>query len=82
MDPTTISLQALLAFHEGINKNDIMRTREQKRLERQIKIEKYKNKRRNWIRKISYDCRKRVADSRLRVKGRFVSKKHSEKLKQ
>lgn len=27
------------------------------------------------MKKISYNCRKRVADSRLRIKGRFISKK-------
>lgn len=44
--------------------------------ERQAKIQRYLDKRarRCWNRKISYDCRKRVADGRLRVKGRFVSK--------
>ncbi len=44
--------------------------------ERKAKIEKYleKRKKRTWNKKISYDCRKRVADSRLRVKGRFITK--------
>lgn len=60
---------------------DLLRLQEQKRLERAYKIERYKNKRRNWIRKISYDCRKRVADSRLRVKGRFISKKDTQTVK-
>ena len=32
------------------------------------------------MKKISYDCRKKVADARLRIKGRFISKKDSEKI--
>ena len=34
-------------------------------------------KKRVWKKKISYDCRKRVADNRLRVKGKFVTKKQA-----
>jgi len=49
--------------------------REKNRYERNLKIERYKNKKRNWNKKIAYDCRKRVADTRLRIKGRFISKK-------
>ena len=55
--------------HEMYNK-----MKEEIKYERNLKIEKYKNKKRNWARKISYDCRKRVADIRLRIKGRFISK--------
>ncbi|CAG9326868.1 unnamed protein product [Blepharisma stoltei] len=47
--------------------------------ERQKKLQKYREKkaRRNWRKKISYDCRKRVADKRIRVKGRFVTKEQA-----
>ena len=43
--------------------------------ERKKKIEKYleKRKRRIWNKKVAYDCRKKVADKRLRIKGRFVT---------
>ena len=45
--------------------------------ERKKKIKRFleKRKKRLWGKRISYDCRKRVADGRLRVKGRFVTKK-------
>lgn len=44
--------------------------------ERRSKVQKFleKRKRRNFKKKISYMCRKKVADQRIRVKGRFVSK--------
>lgn len=44
--------------------------------ERRRKIRRFleKRQRRIWAKRISYDCRKRVADGRLRVKGRFVTK--------
>lgn len=45
------------------------------REERQEKIKKYlaKKRRRKWG-EINYICRKKVADNRVRVKGRFISK--------
>jgi hypothetical protein len=42
--------------------------------ERLVKVRRYieKRYRRKWLKKVSYDCRKTVADNRLRIKGRFV----------
>jgi len=43
---------------------------------RAVKIARYREKkqRRIWDRKIFYDCRKKVADNRQRINGRFVKK--------
>lgn len=51
--------------------------------ERRVKIEKYleKRSRRTYGKKVFYACRKRVADTRVRVKGRFVTKKMAETLR-
>ena len=51
--------------------------------ERKMKIERYliKRRSRNFGKKVSYACRKRVADSRIRIKGRFVTKAQAEALK-
>jgi hypothetical protein len=43
-------------------------------MQRQISIQRYKSKRRNWFKRVAYECRKKVAEDRLRVKGRFISK--------
>ena len=50
--------------------------------ERYLKIKRYKEKkeRRIWTKKIFYDCRKQVADKRLRIKGRFIRKEDQKKL--
>lgn len=57
------------------NDDDFSKIKEKSKFDRTQKIEKYKNKKRNWKKKISYDCRKKVADARMRIKGRFISKK-------
>lgn len=48
-------------------------------LERRGKVRKFKSKksRRSWRKKINYDCRKKVADGRLRVKGKFVTREQA-----
>ena len=47
--------------------------------ERAKKIQKYleKKRQRKWHKKIHYSCRKKVADQRVRVKGRFISKQQA-----
>lgn len=42
---------------------------------RRMKLLKYMDKksRRDWKKKVNYDCRKKVADGRLRIKGKFVT---------
>lgn len=46
------------------------------REERQQRIDRFRAKkmRRVWRKQIKYDCRKKLADTRPRVKGRFVSR--------
>ena len=41
-----------------------------------------KRKQRVWTKKVKYDVRKKFADSRLRVKGRFVKKEDEELLRE
>eukprot|EP00826_Nyctotherus_ovalis_P061223 TRINITY_DN8690_c0_g1_i8.p1 TRINITY_DN8690_c0_g1~~TRINITY_DN8690_c0_g1_i8.p1 ORF type:complete len:446 (-),score=14.81 TRINITY_DN8690_c0_g1_i8:233-1570(-) len=50
--------------------------RELTREERREKVERYraKRKKRNWKKKISYACRRQVAQERLRIRGRFGTK--------
>ena len=48
--------------------------------DRRLRIERFweKKKRRIWAKKVKYDVRKSFADSRIRVKGRFVKKVEKE----
>ena len=51
---------------------------------RRARIAKFmaKRKRRIWTKRVKYDVRKNFADSRLRVKGRFVKKEDEELLRE
>ena len=51
---------------------------------RRKRIEKFLQKRQNriWMKRVKYDVRKNFADSRLRVKGRFVKKEDEELLRE
>jgi len=51
---------------------------------RRQRIEKFLQKRQNrvWMKRVKYDVRKNFADSRLRVKGRFVKKEDEELLRE
>jgi hypothetical protein len=50
---------------------------------RRVRVERFvaKRDRRVWKKKVKYDVRKNFADSRLRVKGRFVKKEDEEMLR-
>lgn len=59
---------------ETIEKPSLSDIQEKKSIRRQ-KVENYlsKKKSRNYNRKITYQCRKEVADKRIRLKGRFIN---------
>lgn len=44
--------------------------------ERRLRVERYRQKRarRDFSARVKYDCRKRIADRRARVRGRFVTR--------
>ena len=46
---------------------------------RRLKVERYLEKRRNrtWNKKICYNCRQKVAEERLRIKGKFIKKRRA-----
>ncbi|CDF40713.1 unnamed protein product [Chondrus crispus] len=61
---------------EGAALTSAERSREQKRLDRQAALRRFRHKRanRSFRKKVRYACRKQLADSRPRVKGRFVGR--------
>lgn len=56
--------------------DELDRSTEQKRLDRQAALQRFRHKRanRSFRKKVRYACRKQLADSRPRVKGRFVGR--------
>ena len=71
--PALIQYRKSVENHSDKSKNDKIGTLTIQ--ERMKKIDKYleKKKKRTWVKKIHYNCRKKVADKRLRIKGRFVT---------
>ncbi|OMJ70340.1 hypothetical protein SteCoe_31694 [Stentor coeruleus] len=70
---------AKIPLMHSMEKNDVQIVGTLTLKQRKEKIAKYleKRKKRNWHKKIYYDCRKKVADNRLRVKGRFVKREQA-----
>jgi len=71
--------------HEGASFiDDLQRVGKYSPDSRRKRIEKFleKRRRRIWRKRIKYDVRKNFADSRLRVKGRFVRKEDEEQLRE
>lgn len=61
---------------ERTSPDELERTDEQKRQDRQAALRRFRHKRanRSFRKKVRYACRKQLADSRPRVKGRFVGR--------
>jgi len=72
------------------DQNDVVHTEGGKKIgayspnSRKARIDRFLEKRNNrvWTKKVKYDVRKNFADSRLRVKGRFVKKEDEELLRE
>jgi hypothetical protein len=74
--PPMIGEQVLFHCNKIDNPNDFRKIGKLSIQDRFLKVKRFKEKkqRRIWTKKIFYDCRKQVADKRLRIKGRFIRK--------
>lgn len=68
-----------VGVEECVSVEEVERMEEQRRRERKAALERFRTKRanRSFRKKVRYHCRKQLADSRPRVKGRFVGRKVS-----
>ena len=56
-----------------------LRNQKELKTARRLRVERYLEKRRmkTWNRKICYNCRQKVAEERLRIKGKFIKKRRA-----
>lgn len=81
--PNTITLpHALLKYREVYNKNGRIGIYTPAERAAIISRFQFKKSRRVWNKKIRYNCRKNLADRRMRVKGRFVKRSSEEAKKE
>jgi len=73
--PLVMAAAAVEETPENVNSDILIGAYTKEQRKERIDRFRAKKKRRIWRKQIKYDCRKRLADTRPRVKGRFVSRK-------